>query len=209
MSDAPRGPGWWVASDGRWYPPEQHPAPMAPRPGHGGSSRRWAVVLGGLAAVALVLAALALVRADDDGTEGVDDPGEATIADGDAGPGPGVPADEQPDPSRSDPDLEPDPFPGLEPLPGAGSDAAFDPALRRELAEVLLEGSSAEGTALSPGEADCVAGVLLDVLGPAAMREAIDTGGASFDALTMDDDPDEVLSLVNGVLACAPQLLGQ
>lgn len=25
MSDAPHGPGWWQASDGRYYPPEQHP----------------------------------------------------------------------------------------------------------------------------------------------------------------------------------------
>ena len=23
MSDAPQGPGWWQASDGKWYPPEQ------------------------------------------------------------------------------------------------------------------------------------------------------------------------------------------
>lgn len=23
MSDVPQGPGWWQASDGRWYPPEQ------------------------------------------------------------------------------------------------------------------------------------------------------------------------------------------
>lgn len=34
MSTAPMGPGWWRASDGRWYAPEQHPtwtpAPSAP-----------------------------------------------------------------------------------------------------------------------------------------------------------------------------------
>jgi type IV pilus assembly protein PilA len=27
MSDAPQGPGWWQASDGRWYPPTSAPAP--------------------------------------------------------------------------------------------------------------------------------------------------------------------------------------
>jgi hypothetical protein len=27
MTDTPPAPGWWLASDGRWYPPEQHPAP--------------------------------------------------------------------------------------------------------------------------------------------------------------------------------------
>ncbi len=26
MSDKPPGPGWWIASDGRWYPPELHPS---------------------------------------------------------------------------------------------------------------------------------------------------------------------------------------
>lgn len=25
MSDVSQGPGWWLASDGRWYPPETHP----------------------------------------------------------------------------------------------------------------------------------------------------------------------------------------
>ena len=33
-ADAPEGPGWWQASDRRWYPPEQHPnyAPPPPPP---------------------------------------------------------------------------------------------------------------------------------------------------------------------------------
>lgn len=34
MSTGPTGPGWWQATDGRWYAPEQHPAwrpaPLAP-----------------------------------------------------------------------------------------------------------------------------------------------------------------------------------
>lgn len=30
MSDSPQGPGWWQASDGRWYPPQ--PASYAPVP---------------------------------------------------------------------------------------------------------------------------------------------------------------------------------
>ncbi len=34
MSDSSRGPGWWQASDGKWYAPEQHPgsAPQLPPP---------------------------------------------------------------------------------------------------------------------------------------------------------------------------------
>jgi hypothetical protein len=30
VSDASQGPGWWIASDGRWYPPELHPDCPAP-----------------------------------------------------------------------------------------------------------------------------------------------------------------------------------
>lgn len=35
MSDTSQGPGWWQASDGKWYPPEQAPgaAPAGPPPG--------------------------------------------------------------------------------------------------------------------------------------------------------------------------------
>lgn len=31
MSDTSQGPGWWIASDGKWYSPEQKPGP-APEP---------------------------------------------------------------------------------------------------------------------------------------------------------------------------------
>ena len=30
--DGPPGPGWWLASDGRYYPPEQAPGAQAPPP---------------------------------------------------------------------------------------------------------------------------------------------------------------------------------
>jgi hypothetical protein len=36
MTETPQGPGWWQASDGRWYPPETHPSyqpPPGPAPG--------------------------------------------------------------------------------------------------------------------------------------------------------------------------------
>lgn len=32
MSEQSQGPGWWQASDGKWYPPEQAPAPTAQQP---------------------------------------------------------------------------------------------------------------------------------------------------------------------------------
>ena len=31
MSDTSQGPGWWLASDGKWYPP-QNPPPAPPAP---------------------------------------------------------------------------------------------------------------------------------------------------------------------------------
>jgi hypothetical protein len=35
MSMEPRGPGWWRASDGRWYPPQPRPPyPSQPRPAY-------------------------------------------------------------------------------------------------------------------------------------------------------------------------------
>lgn len=33
MSDAPQGPGWWQASDGKWYPPEAAQGAAASTPG--------------------------------------------------------------------------------------------------------------------------------------------------------------------------------
>jgi hypothetical protein len=30
MAEVSRGPGWWIASDGKWYPPELHPNRMPP-----------------------------------------------------------------------------------------------------------------------------------------------------------------------------------
>ena len=32
MSDVSQGPGWWIASDGKWYPPQQHPDHRPPTP---------------------------------------------------------------------------------------------------------------------------------------------------------------------------------
>jgi hypothetical protein len=77
VTDAAQGPGWWMASDGKWYPPHLHPsaAPVAsnpwaahpfgtgpvvqPPPGHSRSKRR---VIASLAVVgALVLIAGVLI----------------------------------------------------------------------------------------------------------------------------------------------------
>ena len=31
MTDTWQGPGWWIASDGKWYPPHLHPSYQAPQ----------------------------------------------------------------------------------------------------------------------------------------------------------------------------------
>ena len=61
MSDQSQGPGWWLASDGKWYPP-QSPPPYQPapyRPPVGPSSKKSgcssAALLGGLLVVLLLL----------------------------------------------------------------------------------------------------------------------------------------------------------
>jgi hypothetical protein len=37
MSDQSQGPGWWQASDGKWYAPETHPNYVPPPPGASGA----------------------------------------------------------------------------------------------------------------------------------------------------------------------------
>jgi hypothetical protein len=88
MSDQSQGPGWWVASDGRWYPPEQHPnytppASSLPPPPPAGENRTpwyrrwWAICLWVLLGLSVVGAALG---GDDDDGDDVD--AVATTVDG-------------------------------------------------------------------------------------------------------------------------------
>lgn len=61
MSDVPPGPGWWLASDGRWYPPPQ-PGPVSGYPGQPGGGYgqpAWPIAAtSGLAIASLVLSIL-------------------------------------------------------------------------------------------------------------------------------------------------------
>ena len=48
MSDVSQGPGWWIASDGQWYPPELHPSvreqvdvPVGAAVSDGSTSGQW------------------------------------------------------------------------------------------------------------------------------------------------------------------------
>lgn len=57
MSETSQGPGYWQASDGRWYPPETHPAYRAPdrpapaslTPGHAAPMAQWPDIRGSAA----------------------------------------------------------------------------------------------------------------------------------------------------------------
>ena len=88
MSDQQQGPGWWLASDGKWYPPEQAAgasgppptdptAPMAPVPpgppptdGPSNGNRTPLIVGGVLAVIALIVVAVLLLSGgDDDGDD--------------------------------------------------------------------------------------------------------------------------------------------
>ena len=58
---SPEGEGWWVASDGRWYPPEMHPSRRAPAPPSGSPGRAQPLGRGiGTAVMVLLLATAAL-----------------------------------------------------------------------------------------------------------------------------------------------------
>ncbi len=65
MSDVSRGLGWWQASDGKWYPPQNAPAVPAPQtsgmaPGAAprcNDKALWSLVLGILSIVAFGLIA--------------------------------------------------------------------------------------------------------------------------------------------------------
>ena len=62
MSDTSQGAGWWLASDGKWYPP-QPPAPAPPPPPVGRPQRKrpgCLAIIGG-AAVLLVLLVIVIV----------------------------------------------------------------------------------------------------------------------------------------------------
>ncbi len=73
MSYTPQGPGWWQASDGRWYPPQAAPRSQAPyRAGPGKGRSVTAVAIGAvglLAVIAIAVAAYVIGANEDDGNE--------------------------------------------------------------------------------------------------------------------------------------------
>ena len=79
MTDQPQGPEWWLASDGKWYPPDQAPAvppretwaaAATPSPPSGGmsSGAKVALIVGVSILVLVVLAGLAALLLGTDST---------------------------------------------------------------------------------------------------------------------------------------------
>ena len=90
MSERPQGEDWWLASDGRWYPPQSQPAPpsapqpppayLAPRPtgvsrGLGTSVRVFMVITAAVALLAAVAQILEVSKFD----AYIETPGVATV----------------------------------------------------------------------------------------------------------------------------------
>jgi hypothetical protein len=80
MSDQSGGPGWWVASDGKWYPPDQAPPvpppetwaapPPGPAPRAGLSSGAIAaLVVAGVLGMLLLVGALVMLTGSDNSTD--------------------------------------------------------------------------------------------------------------------------------------------
>jgi hypothetical protein len=78
VADTSPGPGWWQASDGRWYAPDAHPRygppapPPAPAPAPGtppSNSRRWWPWIAVGVAVAVVLILVAIFSQPDTSTD--------------------------------------------------------------------------------------------------------------------------------------------
>ncbi len=114
MSDQSQGPGWWQASDAKWYPPETHPsrvqpppapptvppavvdAPVSsPRPDQVGGFRGWKL-WGSLGVVALVALGVAVLVIGSDADEDAADSAVATQAVEDSGNGSEDPTNDVP-----------------------------------------------------------------------------------------------------------------
>jgi hypothetical protein len=61
MSDVSQGPGWWLASDGKWYPPQQQPGYQPPPPGRPPKRRPGCLAIIGGAVVVFVLLIIVVV----------------------------------------------------------------------------------------------------------------------------------------------------
>jgi hypothetical protein len=165
MSDQQQGPGWWLASDGRWYPPEQAPGAVPGDPGLASSaepappsdpggpspSRPRLLIAGAVVVVVLVAVALLLLGGGDDGEDDTAATTSTEALDEEADPTDGEPTDGEPTEGEPDDGDVPDGFTLLEgdgvamavPEDWVQIDAADASLTPEELAE-LYPGASPE-----------------------------------------------------------------
>lgn len=141
MSDTPIGEGWWLASDGKYYPPNMTPAslppdpPTPPAPGptltaaEPGSKppwwkRRWVIITASVFVVLLIIGALA----GDDEEDGEEDVAtEEPTADADEALGDDEAEAEDPEPIPEEPTATPEPEPTATPAPTATPEPTATP----------------------------------------------------------------------------------
>ena len=68
MSDVQYGPGWWLASDGKWYRPEQRPSRAESPPSSSRPGRRSAMIVAAAIAVGVLVIGVTFVLTRDDST---------------------------------------------------------------------------------------------------------------------------------------------
>ncbi len=197
MSEQSQGPGWWQASDGRWYPPESATPPpdesAGPRPGEpyyqapsgaGGPDRSKVVagvVAGVVVLVALIVGAVVLLGGDDD-EEQADPPDITAVPDEDE------PAETE-DPDEPEPD-GPDDEPGSPDVPEGfqlieGSEGDFSIAIPEDwqsedqdfevLAEQLQEDNPELGAALEQSLPQLESSGALFAFGPPRPDGSVDS----------------------------------
>jgi len=147
MSDTSQGPGWWIASDGKWYPPESAPAPAPPPPAppgvpptpepsveEGKPSRpwwqKWWVIAIAVVVVGVILAGIFASPEDtedaDDAVEVAAEPTEAAAEEPTAEPTE-APAEEPTETPAEEPTAEPTEAPVEEPTETPAEEPTAEP----------------------------------------------------------------------------------
>ncbi len=74
MSDQGQGPGWWQASDGKWYPPQPEAPPPTPPPAPSATRKRRTglIIAAAVVLVLLVAGAVILASGSDDAVDDID-----------------------------------------------------------------------------------------------------------------------------------------
>lgn len=73
MSDTQQGPDWWLASDGKWYPPQKPPPPVWPKPVKKPSARRSLLIFVGVVLFCVLFLPSVIDGFNDAGNPAADD----------------------------------------------------------------------------------------------------------------------------------------